>query len=123
MKSERLFMAAGMLALAVFAAVLWRDYLSHSDEVYGDRDAAQAQIDAIDKQIASSTADDEILALNGDRILAEGLRADAVRRINEMDGWTAPEWKVKNSLRLATPAFAALFGAFFVLSILKPIRN
>lgn len=123
MKSERLFMGIGTLVLAVFTLVLWRDYLSHSDEVYGERDAAQAQIIAIDKQLSSAPNDDEILALNGERTVAEGLRAEAERRINEMDGWTAPEWKVKNSLRLATPAFAPLFGAFLVLSILKPMRN
>ncbi len=123
MKSERLFMGIGTLVLGLFALVLWRDYLSHSDEVYGERDAAQAQIVQIDKEISTTPDDNQILELNGERTVAEGLRAEAERRINEMDGWTAPEWKVKNSLRLATPAFAALFGAFLVLSILKPMRN
>ena len=123
MKSERLFMGIGALVLGLFALVLWRDYLSHSDEVYGQRDAAQAQIIQIDKELSTTPDDNQILALNGERTVAEGLRTEAERRINEMDGWAAPEWKVKNSLRLATPAFAALFGAFLVLSILKPMRN
>ena len=123
MKSERLFMGIATLVLGLFALVLWGDYLTHSDEVYGERDAAQARISQIDNQLASATDAEQIFELNDERTVAEGLRSEAERRINEMDGWTAPEWKVKNSLRLATPAFAALFGAFLVLSILKPMRN
>ncbi len=123
MVSERLFLGAGALVLALFALVLWRDYLSHSDEVYGERDAAQAQMDQIDKQIAAGPEANELLALNDERTVAEGERSEAERRINEMDGWEAPEWKLKNSLRLAMPALAMLFGAFLVLSILKPMRN
>lgn len=110
------------MVFAVLAVVLWRDYLDHSREVYGERDAAQAQLNQIDKEVASAENGDQLLQLGFDRASAQVLYDEAERRINDMDGWNSPEWKVKNALRLAAPAAAVLFAAFTLLSILNPLK-
>ncbi len=122
MARERLTTAAGALLFATLAIVLWWDYLAHSAQIYGDRDAAQAQISDIDKQLATVDDADQFIQLTNDRTASEVLYQQANRKINDMDGWNSPQWKLKNSLRLASPAVAVLFAAFTLLSILHPMR-
>ncbi len=123
MASERVITGTATIAFAVLAVVLWQDYLSHSNEVYSERDAVQAQLTEIDKEIAAARDTDQLAQLSGDRSAAEVLYQEAERRINDMDGWNSLEWKIKNSLRLATPALAVLFAAFTLLSILNPLKQ
>lgn len=123
MASERVITGTATIAFAVLAVVLWQDYLSHSNEVYSERDAVQAQLTEIDKEIAAAQDADQLAQLSGDRAAAEVLYQEAERRINDMDGWNSLEWKIKNSLRLATPALAVLFAAFTLLSILNPLKQ
>lgn len=109
------------MVFAVLSVVLWQDYLAHSDEVYGQRDAAQAQLNEIDKEVATAP-DADLIQLSIDRAGAQVLYQQAEGRINDMDGWNSLQWKVKNSLRLAAPAAAVLFAAFTLLSILNPLK-
>jgi hypothetical protein len=122
MASERVVTGTATLVFAVLSVVLWQDYLSHSSQVYGERDAAQAQLTQIDKDLAAATTGDQVVQLSLDRSAAQSLYDQAEGRINDMDGWNAPEWKLKNSLRLAAPAAAVLFAAFTLLSILNPLK-
>jgi hypothetical protein len=122
MPSERVITGTGTVVFAVLSVVLWQNYLAHSNEVYGARDAAQAQIKDIDQQIAAAQSYDELAQLSDDRNNAEVLYQQAESKINDLDGWNSMEWKVKNSLRLAAPAIAALFGAFTLLAILNPLK-
>jgi hypothetical protein len=122
MPSERVITGTGTVVFAVLSVVLWQNYLSYSNEVYGARDAAQAQIKDIDQQIAAAQSYDELAQLSDDRSNAEVLYQQAESKINDLDGWNSMEWKVKNALRLAAPAIAALFGAFTLLAILNPLK-
>jgi len=115
-------MGTATVILGVLSIVLWQDYLAHSNDVYGERDAAQAQITEIDKEFSTAQDADQLAQLSNDRSGAEVLYQQAERRINDMDGWNSLEWKVKNSLRLATPAAAVLFAAFTLLAILNPLK-
>ena len=121
MARERLVMAVGTLILAALAAVLWWDYLGHSAKIYDDRDAAHAQMTAIDKEIGTAQDADQLVRLMNDRAIPEALYGRASRQINDMDGWGSLEWKVKNTTRLAAPVAAVLFAAFTLLSVLHPI--
>lgn len=114
-------MAAGSLIFAVLAIALWGDYLAHSAEIYADRDAAQAQMTAIDKELGTVEDADQFVHLMNDRAVPEELYLRASRQINDMDGWQSFEWKVKNTARLAAPVAAVLFAAFTLLSILHPV--
>jgi hypothetical protein len=123
MNRERLITGGISLALALFAVVLWRDYLHHSSQVYGERDAANAELAAINDELAQATDDDDFDQLTLDRTAAAQAVFHANQQIDDMDGWESPVWKVKNALRLASPAVAALFAMMFVLSILQPLRS
>ncbi len=122
MAHERLITAAGSLLLAVLAIALWWDYLAHSAEVYGDRDAAQAQLATIDQELRTVEEADLFVQLTNDRTIAEVQFQRANRQINDMDGWNSLAWKVKNTMRLAAPAAAVLFAAMTLLSILHPLK-
>lgn len=123
MPRERLINGTAAAVCLALSVVLWLDYLGHSSDIYGERDAAQARIKDIDAAIAQAQSADDLGQLSNDRIVAETDYANANRRINDMDGWKTPEWKVKNALRLAMPAATALFGAFLLLSILHPLHD
>jgi hypothetical protein len=122
MNRERLVTASLTAAFALLTVVIWADYLVHSKEIYGDRDAAEADVVAINGQIAQATDIDDVVQLTADRSDAEDRYAAADRKVNDMDGWDSPEWKLKNSIRLAAPAVTVQFGAFTLLAILKPLR-
>ena len=123
MVRERLITAAGSLIFGVLAVVLWSDYLSHSAEIYDARDAAQAQIREIDKELGTVEDAEGFAQLTNDRTAAEVLYLRANRQINDMDGWNSLEWKVKNTLRLAAPAAAVLFAAMTLVSIVHPLKD
>jgi hypothetical protein len=121
MASERVVTGTATVVFVLLSVVLWGDYLNHSSQIYGERDAAQAQINAIDNEVATSP-DADLVQLSIDRAGAQGLYDQAEKKINDMDGWNSAQWKVKNSLRLAAPAVAVLFAAFWLLSILHPLK-
>jgi hypothetical protein len=123
MVRERLIMAGGSLIFAVLAIVLWSDYLAHSAKIYDDRDAAQAQMTEIDKELGTAQDADQLVQLMNDRAVPEALYLRANRQINDMDGWGSLEWKAKNTARLAAPVAAVLFAAFTLLSILHPLKS
>ncbi len=123
MASERVVAGTGALVFGLLSIVLWGDYLSHSHEVYDERSQAQAQIKDLNDQILNAGDTDQLQQLNDDLSGAQLLYQDAERRINDMDGWNSPEWKVKNSLRLASPALAVLFLAFTLLAVLHPLKE
>ena len=122
MPSETLIMGSVAAVFGVASIVLWQDYLSHSSEVYAERDAIQAEITQFNQDLAAAQDVDELAQLNDDKLAAEVRYQEAERRINDFDGWNATEWKVKNSARLAAPAVAVLFSAFTLLSIFNPLR-
>ncbi len=122
MASERLITGMATLLFGVLSIVSWQDYLAHSAQVYGDRDAAVAQLKVIDGEIAQAQDVDQLFQLNSDRADAQSLYDQAERRINDMDGWNSLEWKVKNTVRLAAPAAAVLFAAFTLLAVLNPLK-
>jgi hypothetical protein len=92
------------------------------DRLAGDLEPAEADVVTINGQIAAATDIDNVVQLTADRSDAEGRYSVAERKINDMDGWDSPEWKLKNSIRLAAPAITVLLGAFTLLAILKPLR-
>lgn len=122
MTSERLITGGGAVLFAVLAMILWGDYLRHSNQVYGQRSAAEAQIKQIEAQLATIQNTDQLDQLNTDEANAQLQYQDAERRINDMDGWNSLQWKVKNSLRLASPVAAVVLAAFLVLALLNPLK-
>jgi hypothetical protein len=121
MASDWLITGTASVAFGVLSIVLWQDYLAQTDEVYGARDAAQAELRQIDLNLGGVQDNEEFARLSSDRTRAELLEQEASRRINDIDGWNALDWKVKNSLRLAAPALAAVFAVFTVLPIVNPL--
>jgi hypothetical protein len=122
MLSERVVTSALAVAFVALSLFLWRDYLDHSRDLYDQRDIAQAQITDLSRQISTVQDADQLVELTDERSDAESAYAAAERSINDMDGWDSSAWKAKNSFRLGAPVAAALFGAFTLLSILKPLK-
>jgi hypothetical protein len=124
MPSERLVTATATVVFAGLSAFIWQDYISHTNDAYDARDTAKAQAIDLTKQLATTDpTTDDYETLSNDELDAEYRYQEAKRKINDIDGWNSAEWRIKNTVRFAAPAAAALCGAFTLLAIVNPIRK
>jgi len=122
MASERTINALASALFILISIIFWGDYLQHSSQIYGERDAASAQMTQITKDLADAQDIDTVGQLNDQYAVAQAQYDQAEKLINDMDGWNSWQWRIKNAIRLAAPAIAVLFAAFALLSILNPLK-
>lgn len=123
MASEKLVTATGAVLFAVLAVFIWQDYVAKTNDAYDALDAAKAQVSEIAAELRDVEDGDTFMALNAEQNGAEIEQQRAQRRINEIDGWGTLEWRLKNTIRFASPAAAVLCTAFFLLSVLNPLKR